>query len=468
MENTTAHHATLKEQRTESWRRGSRRRWRGCMRMGEFSPQPLKSYCPEDRTISYGIVQPGKYHEGGIPIVRVNNFENNKLRVIETLAVHPDIEAKYVRSRPQVGDVLITLVGSIGQVAVATEDIQGWNLARAVGLIPTRNMDDANWLYFALQSPDVQDHMNQHANTTVQTTFNLSDLSKLPIPTPDLGIRRNILAVLSALDDKIELNRRVNETLEAMAQALFRDWFVDFGPVKRKLEGARDADQILGGLIEDKKEAANLAALFPDKLGDNGLPEGWGFGTLSDLARNAGVNVKPENIGSDTPYIGLEHMPRESVALTSWETVEKVTSIKAKFECGQVLFGKLRPYFHKVGIAPLDGVASTDIIVLDALAHLDRSLIACIASSTAFVAYTVAGSTGTKMPRTSWALMKQFPIAIVPEEIRIAFCTIVDPFFASLQNRICENQTLAQTRDYLLPKLMSGQIRAGDAEGMAA
>ena len=207
------------------------------MKMVEFATQPLCDFCPSNRTISYGIVQPGVHHAGGVPIVRVNNFENNKLKIIETLSVHPDIEAKYARSRPKAGDVLITLVGSIGQIAIAPDEIEGWNLARAVGLIPTRNIEDAKWIYFALQAPEAQQYMLQRANTTVQTTFNLGDLTKLPIPVPHLSERRTILEVLSSLDDKIELNRRKNETLEAMAQAIFKDWFVDFGPVRRKMQG---------------------------------------------------------------------------------------------------------------------------------------------------------------------------------------------------------------------------------------
>jgi type I restriction enzyme S subunit len=96
------------------------------------------------------------------------------------------------------------------------------------------------------------------------------------IKIPRLGAaEQGIGEILGALDDKIELNRRMNETLEAMAQAIFRDWFVDFGPTRRKLAGLTDPVEIMGGLVQDPGRAAEVAALFPAALGDSGLPEGW-------------------------------------------------------------------------------------------------------------------------------------------------------------------------------------------------
>ena len=96
----------------------------------------------------------------------------------------------------------------------------------------------------------------------------------MPIPLPPYSEQVAIAELLGSLDDKIELNRRMNETLEAMAQAIFRDWFVDFGPTRRKLAGITDPVEIMGGLVQDAP-ARRTGALFPDALGDNGLPEGW-------------------------------------------------------------------------------------------------------------------------------------------------------------------------------------------------
>lgn len=297
---------------------------------------------------------------------------------------------------------------------------------------------------------------------SVQTVINLSDLKRVPIPTPSLASQCAIASTLAVLDDKIELNRRMNETLEAIAQAIFRDWFVDFGPVRRKLAGAVDPIEIMGGLARDAEQATRLSALFPSDVDAAGMPEGWKASNLGALAEAAGEGVAPSTVRPETPYIGLEHMPRRSIALDTWETAAKVSSQKARFRRGQILFGKLRPYFHKVGIAPTDGVCSTDIVVLDSRKSFDRALVASCVSSDAFVAFTDQASTGTKMPRTSWGQMKSYGLAIADEPVRKAFSAIVEPMHDKIIASIAESRTLAETRDYLLPRLMSGEVRVQD------
>lgn len=285
------------------------------------------------------------------------------------------------------------------------------------------------------------------------------DLNKLTVSIPGKEVQQAIAETLSLLDQKIELNRRMNETLEGMAQAIFRDWFVDFGPTRRKVAGEADPVAIMGGLTPDPARAAELAALFPAALGDDGLPEGWHEGTLDRLAKAAGETVNPTTISSETPYIGLEHMPRQCIALSEWGIAGSVSSNKTRFSKGQVLFGKLRPYFHKVGIAPIDGVSSTDIVVLDSNRLTDRPFVSSCVSTESFVAFTNQNSTGTKMPRTGWGQMRTYPIALAPERVRDGFATIVQPMYNKIVAAIHENRTFAEARDYLLPRLMSGAVR---------
>lgn len=294
------------------------------------------------------------------------------------------------------------------------------------------------------------------ANTTVQATFNLKDLAALPIPMPPEAIRRPMSELLSALDDKIDLNRRMNETLEASARALFRDWFVDFGPTRAKAEG------------RPAYLAPDLWSLFPDHLADDGVPEGWPLGTLGDIARGVNLKIEPSAIDPDTPYIGLEHMPRRSVALAEWEGAGKVTSAKSGFKAGHILFGKLRPYFHKVGLAPVDGICSTDIVVLEARSARDAALLLSCVSSDEFVEFTDQGSTGTKMPRTSWQMMSRYPIARPASTMAGRYQSIAGPMFEQITANIHESRTLAATRDALLPKLMSGELRVRDTEALEA
>jgi type I restriction enzyme S subunit len=219
----------------------------------------------------------------------------------------------------------------------------------------------------------------------------------------------------------------------------------------------------MDGLTLDSAAAAALAALFQDRFNDEGLPEGWQTGSLGMLADTAGEGVNPARLAAETPYIGLEHMPRRAITLDSWGLAGKVSSQKTRFSRGQILFGKLRPYFHKVGLAPLDGVCSTDIIVLDSRKPFDRALVASCVCSDSFVAFTDQSSTGTKMPRTSWAHMKAYGLAIADEPVRRAFSSIVGPMHEKIISSVAESRALAETRDYLLPRLMSGAVRVADA-----
>ncbi len=325
--------------------------------------------------------------------------------------------------------------------------------------------NNPRYVFYLLSTLD----LGSYNSGSAQPSLNRNYISPIPVSVPDRVEQDVIVGLLAGLDDKIELNRRMNETLEAMAQAIFRDWFVDFGPVRRKLAGETDPVAIMGGLTPDPARAAELAALFPAALDEGtGLPQGWREGNFGMLADTGGESVNPAQLGSDTPYIGLEHMPRRSIMLDSWDHAAKVSSQKSRFARGQVLFGKLRPYFHKVGIAPCNGVCSTDIVVLDSREPFDRALVASCASSDAFVAFTDQSSTGTKMPRTSWAHMKTYEMAIADEPARRAFEVVVGPMHAKVIASVAENRTLAETRDYLLPLLMSGRVGVGDLEEVAA
>jgi type I restriction enzyme S subunit len=280
---------------------------------------------------------------------------------------------------------------------------------------------------------------------------------KLLLPSPDE--QQAILAVLGSLDDKIELNRRMNETLEAMARAIFKSWFVDFDPVRAKANG-----QPPPGL------SAEIADLLPDSFEDTepAIPTGWKMGKLDDVATHPRRTVNPGDSPPGTPYIGLEHMPRQSIALSDWGVSDDVASNKFAFKKGEILFGKLRPYFHKVGPPVIDGVCSTDIVVVAPKQPCWFSYVLAVVSSTDFVNHTTACSTGTRMPRTNWKDMASYDIAVPPEPVAEAFNSIVAPFVEKIHCNILESKTLAEIRDTLLPKLLSGEIRVGDLNGGGA
>jgi len=354
------------------------------------------------------------------------------------------------------GTVLFTSRAPIGYVAIAKNPMatnQGFR-----NLIPKPGLD-SEFLYYWLRAHTQE--LQRYASGSTFQELTGSALAQIRICVPPLPEQRAIAHILGTLDDKIELNRRMSETLEQMARALFKAWFVDFEPVRAKMEGRWRRGESLPGL------PTHLYDLFPDRLVDSELgeiPEGWGVGTLGDVADHIRRNVQPGQIEPQTPYIALEHMPRRCIALSDWGAAEGIESNKFEFRKGEILFGKLRPYFHKVGVAPVDGVCSTDIVVVAPKTPHWFAFVLYVVSSDEFVEYTNAGSTGTKMPRTSWVEMARYDIVLPPEAIAQAFTEMVRPGVDRIIAATHESRTLAALRDTLLPKLISGALRVTDAE----
>jgi type I restriction enzyme S subunit len=285
--------------------------------------------------------------------------------------------------------------------------------------------------------------------STGQTELKRELLTEIEIPVPPIQIHKKIVEIISSLDAKIELNRQMNQTLEAMAHAIFKSWFVDFDPVYAKMEG------------RDYPLPPEIMDLFPEELEESELgliPKGWRVGTVGDIAENPKNVVHPNEVNEATYYVGLEHMPRKNIALDTWDYSEKVTSNKYAFSKGNILFGKLRPYFHKVGITPVDGICSTDIIVVNGKDNDYQNLLLFLLSSTVFVNSVSAASTGTKMPRTDWKYMQSYEIPLPPEIILKKFNSIVKSMVEKIVLNIHTSKNLENFRDVLLPKLIKGEL----------
>jgi type I restriction enzyme S subunit len=180
---------------------------------------------------------------------------------------------------------------------------------------------------------------------------------------------------------------------------------------------------------------------------------------LGDVAENIRRTANADDVDPRTNYIGLEHMPRGSIALSEWGKASELASNKFIFKEGEFLFGKLRPYFHKVGIAPVDGVCSTDILVIAPKSSEWYGFVLGHISSEELINYTNAASTGTKMPRTNWADIASYEVAIPPLKLAEKFNGIFLPMMQRIRGNIMQSRTLAALRDALLPRLMRGEVR---------
>ena len=275
------------------------------------------------------------------------------------------------------------------------------------------------FLYYLVTQKSITEYLNSVAETTTTAypAFSPQTLLDIEFQIPPLPEQCAIAEVLSSLDDKIELNRRMNRTLEQLAQAIYKHMFID-----------------------------------------NPEREGWVKGVLGDIAENVRIGVHPSSMTSFEPYIGLEHMPQKSISLNNWGNADAVNSNKFIFKKGQFLFGKLRPYFYKIGIAPVNGICSTDILVIEPKRQEFNGYLLETITSVDFVDSINIATEGTKMPRTNWPYMAKFPIFIPPINLPLVFNERVIPAFDLILANIQETRTLSELRDTLLPKLMSGQV----------
>ena len=387
----------------------------------------------------------------GIPLITARIVKDGRIENPTEFIDPLEYDSWMSRGLPQVGDVVMTTEAPFGEIAQITDD----RVALAQRLILLRGKPevlDNTYLKYLMMSVDIQSQLNGRASGTTVIGIKQSELRKIALSLPTITEQRAIAGVLGALDEKIEQNRQTSLALERLARAIFRAWFVDFEPVNNKATGIADFPSM----------PHDIFGTLPDAFVDSELgliPKGWKVGTLGDIASERRDVVQPSDIDPMTPYIGLEHMPRRSITLHEWEHAGKVTSGKFRFQAGQILFGKLRPYFHKVGVAPIDGICSTDIVVMEPKSPAWFGLAIFHVSGDEFVAYTYSGSTGTNMPRTNWGDIARYVIPLPPELVANSFTNIVAPMIEAMVKGIFENHKLAELREYLLPRLLSGQVR---------
>ena len=308
-------------------------------------------------------------------------------------------------------------------------------------------------IYQALTSPDYSPHEGEPTQTTHHSPIEGESANQGPVP----GLTGERQPAGAPVGGNMSAGNQVAETNAPP-------------PHQPSPHGSPSATPPQGGSDWTVERARayldrmdpKIADLFPDRLVNSEIgeiPEGWAVGYLSDIASSPRRSINPANLEPGTPSIGLDHMPRYSIALTEWQNSEKVTSNKFAFKEGEFLFGKLRPYFHKVGIAPVNGICSTDIVVIAPIETAWSAYVLATISSFEFVNYTDQTSTGTKMPRTSWGIMSSYTLCLPPERLVQELENATEPMLGQVVTHVKSNRSLALLRDTLLPKLISGEIR---------
>ena len=408
----------------------------------------------------------GRFTDRGIAFVKVESITNDG-RIVEDKLAHIDEETNNLlaRSSLEKDDILFTIAGTIGRVGRVQDNILPANTNQAVAIVrPDQSIVESKYLYYSLRDDARIQRVHSRIVQSVQANFSLSELSAVEIPLPPLNEQREIAHVLGTLDDKIELNRRMNKTLEAMARELFKSWFVDFDPVRAKIAGLWRRGESLPGL------PADLYDLFPDRLVDSELgefPEGWRVGGLNDaietLSGGTPKTSKEEYWDGDIPWYtakdapslsdifvlttersisqaGVDHsstkvLPVGTTVITARGTVGRLACLGIPMAMNQTCYG-LRGALGYPDYFTYWNVRNT---VSDLLARAHGTIFDTITRETFKIAETVLAPLGAAeaFESASGSLMK-----------RILY-------------NLNESRDLATQRDALLPKLVSGEVRMG-------
>jgi len=390
-----------------------------------------------------GLMRPKRVRGTGYKMINMGEiFAHDRIRnpPMELVPMNESEKKKYA---VKVGDLLFArqslVAAGAGKCSIVLETPELTTFeSHLIRVRLDQSKTDPLFYYYYFSSPVGKGNVQSLVMQVAAAGIRGSELAQLPVPHPSLPTQRKIAAILSAYDDLIENNTRRIKILEEMAQALYREWFVNFRfPGHEKV---RMVDSELGP-----------------------KPEGWVAMRLGDVAEEVRRGVNPEEVDPETPYFGLEHLPRKSIALSEWGTADQVNSTKLAFRKGEILFGKIRPYFHKVGVAPVNGICSSDTIVISPKKPDYFSIVLCCVSSEDFVNHSTQTSQGTKMPRANWKVLVNYPVMLPPDPLKSNFDNLVRDVVSQIQNMIHRNRNLRRTRDYLLPKLISGEI---DVEGL--
>jgi type I restriction enzyme, S subunit len=372
------------------------------------------------------------YVEEGVPVVMPKDISNGKIDEDSVARVSEQKANSLPRHTLRALDIVMPRRGEINKRALITPEQAGYMCGTGCVRISLFNGSvDPVFFYYYLDQPQIIRWIEQRATGSTMLNLNTSIVKSIPLPPIDFDTQRRIATILSAYDDLIENNRKRIKLLERAARLLYTEWFV-----RMRFPGYE------GVKVKD------------------GVPEGWELSSFGDLVSQVKHSVRPEDVDADTPYIGLEHIPRRALVLDTWGNAEDVTSNKFAFQADDILFGKIRPYFHKVGFAITDGITSSDAIVMRPTEEAFGPLALSVASSDHFVAVaSKSAKEGSKMPRADWKQMQAYPVMLPSTGVMEQFNDVIRPSLSMMKVLAKQNIQLTRARDLLLPRLMSGKVK---------
>ena len=396
----------------------------------------------------------------GIPVLSAKVVKTTGLlRPIEQM-IAPDYYPKWMtRGLPQPGDVVMTTEGPLGQVIQLDQETSKFALGQRIVCLRGKDQKlDNTFLRYLLNSPKQQESLVSYATGTTVLGISQKALRSMPISFPDFSEQERIGQVLASLDDKIDLNRRMNEILETIARAIFKDWFVDFGPTRVKAE---DRTPYL---------TPKLWSLFPETFDEVDVPNGW---RLSEIGKEVEV------VGGSTPSTkvptywaeGKHHWatPKDLSKLDSpvlHDTDRKITDAglanisSGLLPIGTVLLSSRAPVGY-LAVAEIPTAVNQGFIAMVCKKQLSNLFVLfwCYEN----LDYIKGISGGSTFAEISKRVFRPVPVLVPSDHVLAAFESVVRPLFDGIAANMRESALLAQARDLLLPQLISGELRVTEA-----
>ena len=369
-------------------------------------------------------------------------------------------------SRFQSGDTLMARItpclenGKIARYEAVGDKLDAHGSTEFIVIRGRPNVTDNNFAYYLTKWEEVRNYaIGQMTGTSGRQRVPADSLDHLTVPLPPLPEQEAIAHVLGTLDDKIELNRRMNETLEAMARALFKSWFVDFDPVRAKMEGRWRRGESLPGLPAEHYD------LFPDRLVASELgeiPEGWEVRALGDYATLNPESWSRSNLPAEVEYVDLTNTKWGVIEITQrfrWE--DAPSRAKRILRAGDTIVGTVRPGNGSYSLVGNDGLTgSTGFAVLRPIHYRYRELVYLAVTTPDNIERLAHRADGGAYPAVRPGIVSQTQVAIPTPDTDLLdrFSTIVGSILDKLESTERESRLLGARRDALLPMLVSGEV----------
>ena len=416
------------------------------------------------------------YWNGNIPWLSVKDF-NNQYRYVDS-AEETITELGEQESSTRVlktGQLIISARGTVGALAQLTQPM-AFNQS-CYGIDAKREYTDNDFLYYLVKHSI--DNLKQITHGAVFDTITRETFNHIEVSLPPPPEQKAIAHILGSLDDKIELNRRMNETLEAMAQAMFKSWFVDFDPVidnalaagntipdelkeKACLRRSLGRQAAIRQGLDDKRKSLpdDIRRLFPSEFAyteEMGwIPKGWEVGPLRLIATYCSDRIPTSELTLEN-YISTDNMLAEKKGIC---TAAKLPTVKttSSYQSGNVLVSNIRPYFKKIWFADGSGGCSNDILNFTVKELNTEEYLLNLLWQDTFFDYMMTTAKGSKMPRGDKDAILNWKIIIPPVKSRRLFAEIVRGFYKQISGKYKINTSLCKFSDKLLTRLLSGEI----------